>query len=89
MSTETTKAWGDRRRAVMKSLEERGELLEPISTLPACMMPDGAEPCRSYTGLRDALSYFAGMDAMKPPEGVPLNEWLPAVTGARSALRNR
>ena len=59
------------------------------SSLPACMMPDGAEACLSYTKLREVLSYFAHLDAMSPPEGVPLNEWLPAITGARAALRDR
>jgi hypothetical protein len=38
---------------------------------------------------KDALDYFAKLDAMKPPDGVPLNEWLGAVTGARAALRDR
>jgi hypothetical protein len=37
--------------------------------------------------LKGALKVFAGMDATDPPEGVPLNEWLPAVTGARVAIR--
>jgi hypothetical protein len=60
----------------------------PPATLPACMMPDGAEPCGSYTGLREALTYFADLDAMNPPPGVALNVWLPAVTAARAALRN-
>ena len=34
-----------------------------------------------------ALAVFARMDAMDPPEGVRLNDWLPAVTGARAALK--
>lgn len=38
--------------------------------------------------LREALKVFAAMSAMDPPESVPLNEWLPAVTGARSALND-
>jgi hypothetical protein len=59
------------------------------------MMPDGAEPCRAYTELyedngrlREVLEYFAKLDAMNPPPSVPLNVWLPAVTGARAALRD-
>jgi hypothetical protein len=34
-----------------------------------------------------ALAVFARMDAMDEPEGVRLNEWLPAITGARAALK--
>jgi hypothetical protein len=37
--------------------------------------------------LKAALAYFAGLDAMNPPPGVPLNEWLPAVTAARAAIK--
>lgn len=39
--------------------------------------------------LRGALVYFAKLDAMEPPESLRLNEWLPAVTGARAALKGR
>jgi ABC-type xylose transport system permease subunit len=68
MSVETTKRWGDRRRAVGAN-------------------QDAARLATENARLRGALSVFAAMDAMDPPEGVPLNEWLPAVTGARAALR--
>ena len=33
------------------------------------------------------LAVFARMNAMDPPEGVRLNDWLPAITGARAALK--
>ena len=37
--------------------------------------------------LLGAAMVFADMDAMDPPEGVPLNEWLPAITGTRAVVR--
>lgn len=38
--------------------------------------------------LEAALEPFAKLNAMDPPESVPLNEWLPLVTGARAALKD-
>jgi hypothetical protein len=37
--------------------------------------------------LRDALSYFAEMDATNPPSGIRLGDWLAGVTSARAALK--
>lgn len=39
--------------------------------------------------IRAALKVFAAMSAMDPPKSVPLNEWLPAITGARAVLNDR
>lgn len=35
----------------------------------------------------EALRLLASLNAMSPPEGVALNLWLSAVTGARAAVR--
>ncbi|MGW9822247.1 hypothetical protein ACUXK4_004842 [Methylorubrum extorquens] len=63
------------------------EAVAVIETALATATAEAASLRAEVEALKGALKVFADMDATDPPEGVLLNEWLPAVTGARVAIR--
>lgn len=67
--------------------EERAATADRDSSNYADAMDARMEDSIVGERIGSCLAVFARMDAMDPPEGVQLNEWLPAVTGARAALQ--